>query len=181
MKIATNKFVSVTYDLNVGEGDERELMERATPEAPLNFIFGAEMMLPSFEEKLKGLKVGEKFNFTLSPANAYGEYKEEHVIELPKNIFEVDGKFDSEMVMEGHTLPMVDAEGHQMTGSVLEVKEDVVVMDFNHPLAGETLHFSGDVIDVHNPTVEEVTELMAPGCGCYSNGCEDGGCCGCGA
>ncbi|MDR1980211.1 MAG: FKBP-type peptidyl-prolyl cis-trans isomerase [Tannerellaceae bacterium] len=180
MKITTNKFVAVTYDLNVGEDDERELMERATLGAPLKFIFGTGMMLPAFEDKLKGLGVGEKFNFTLSPADAYGEYEEEHVIELPKNIFEVNGKFDSEMIMEGHMVPMMDSNGNQLNGSVLEVKEDVVVMDFNHPLAGETLHFSGSVIDVHDPTAEEIAELSSGGCGCDSGSCEEGGCCGCG-
>ena len=150
MKITANKFVAVTYDLNVGEGEERELMERATSEVPLKFVFGTGAMLPAFEDALKGLEVGDKFNFSIAPADAYGEYVEEHVLDLPKNIFEVDGKFDSEMIKEGNTVPMMDSNGNRMNGSVLEVKEDVVVMDFNHPLAGETLHFSGEVIDVHD-------------------------------
>ena len=72
-------------------------------------------------------------------------------MDLPKNIFEVDGKFDAEMIKEGNTVPMMDSNGNRMNGSVLEVKDDIVVMDFNHPLAGETLHFSGEVIDVHEP------------------------------
>ena len=60
------------------------------------------------------------------------------------------------MIKEGNTVPMMDSNGNRMNGSVLEVKEDVVVMDFNHPLAGETLHFNGEVIDVHEPTAEEI-------------------------
>ena len=108
MKITANKFVAVTYDLNVGEGEERELMERATAETPLKFIFGTGAMLPAFEDALKGLEVGDKFNFSITPADAYGEYVEEHVLDLPKNIFEVDGKFDSEMIKEGNTVPMMD-------------------------------------------------------------------------
>ena len=173
MKITANKFVAVTYDLNVGEGEERELMERATAETPLKFIFGTGAMLPAFEDALKGLEVGDKFNFSITPADAYGEYVEEHVLDLPKNIFEVDGKFDSEMIKEGNTVPMMDSNGNRMNGSVLEVKEDVVVMDFNHPLAGETLHFNGEVIDVHEPTAEEIAALTAPagGCGCGCDGC----------
>lgn len=174
MKITANKYVAVTYDLNVGEGDERELMERATVEAPLKFIFGTDMMLPAFENALKGLEVGDTFNFSIDPANAYGEYNEEHVIDLPKNIFEVDGKFDGEMIKEGNTVPMMDSNGNRLNGSVLEVKDDVVVMDFNHPLAGETLHFSGEVIDVHDPTPEEIAALSAPagGCGCGCGDCD---------
>lgn len=170
MKISTNKFVSVTYDLNVGEGDERELMERATAEQPLQFVFGMGMMLPAFEDQLKGLAVGDKFQFTLSPEDAYGEYHDENVVELPKNIFEVEGKFDDEFIKEGETVPMMDSNGQRMNGSVLEVKEDVVVMDFNHPLAGETLNFSGEVLEVHESTAEEIAAITGGGCGC---GCDD--------
>lgn len=162
MKITANKYVAVTYDLNVGEGEERELMEKATVEAPLKFIYGTGMMLPAFEKALNGLEVGGTFNFSIEPAEAYGEYNEEHVLDLPKNIFEVDGKFDAEMIKEGNTVPMMDSNGNRMNGSVLEVKDDIVVMDFNHPLAGETLHFSGEVIDVHEPTAEEIAAFSAP-------------------
>jgi len=172
MKIATNKFVSVAYDLNVGEDDERELMERATAEQPLQFVFGMGMMIPAFEDQLKGLAVGDKFQFTLVPEDAYGEYVEENVVELPKNIFEVEGKFDNEFITEGATVPMMDSNGQRMNGSVLEVKPDVVVMDFNHPLAGETLHFNGEVLDVHEATAEEIAAITGGGCGC---GCDDCG------
>ena len=102
MKITANKFVAVTYDLNVGEGEERELMEKAVAEAPLKFIFGTGAMLPAFEDALKGLEVGDKFDFSIAPADAYGEYVEDHVLDLPKNIFEVEGKFDSEIIKEGN-------------------------------------------------------------------------------
>ncbi len=184
MKITANKFVSVTYDLNVGEGDELELMERATPEVPLSFIYGAEMMLPAFENELKGLSVGDKFNFTISPDDAYGEYNEDNIRELPKDIFVVDGKFDEKMVQEGNTIPMVDDMGNRMNGSVIEVKDNIVLMDFNHPLAGETLHFSGEVIDVHDPTAEEIAAMSGGhGCGCgddCGDDCNSGGCSGCG-
>ncbi len=188
MKITANKFVAVTYDLNVGEGEERELMERATAQTPLKFIYGVGTMLPAFEEALKGLEAGEKFDFSLAPADAYGEYNEESVLELPKNIFEVEGKFDAEMIKEGNTVPMMDSNGNRLNGSVLEVKDDVVVMDFNHPLAGETLHFSGEVLDVHDPTEEEVAQLTgAGGCGCGCDSCDSDcgdqgtdGNCGCG-
>ena len=186
MKITANKYVAVTYDLNVGEGDERELMEKATVDRPLQFIYGMGMMLPAFEAALQDLAVGDKFNFSLAPAGAYGGYKEENVLNLPKNIFVIDGKFDSEVIKEGNTVPMMDSEGHRMNGSVLEVKKDVVVMDFNHPLAGETLHFSGEVIEVREASAEEIaqcTTMADGGCGCGCD-CGDGecgsGCGGCG-
>lgn len=176
MKVSKNKFVSATYDLYVGDDSDRELMESATEEHPLQFIFDMGMMLPAFEEKIKGLENGNKFEFSLAPADAYGERIEENVVELPKHIFEVEGKFDGEFIKEGVTLPMMDSNGARMNGSVLEVKDEVVVMDFNHPLAGETLHFNGTIIDVHEPTEEEIAKINQAmgggGCGC---GCE-GGC-----
>lgn len=178
MKITPNKYVAVIYDLNVGEGDERELMERATVELPLKFIFGTGMMIPAFEQNLDGLEEGDSFQFTIEPADAYGDYIEENVVDLPKDIFKVNGKFDAEMIKEGNTVPMMDAEGNHMNGSVLEVKEDIVVMDFNHPLAGETLHFTGKVIDVHEPTAKEIADLTAPAEGCGGCDCSNcgGGC-----
>lgn len=189
MKISANKFVAVTYDLYVGEGEERELMEKATREVPLKFIYGTGSMIQAFEDALMGLESRAAFDFTIAPENAYGEYNEDYVLDLPKNIFEVDGKFDSEMIQEGNTVPMMDSNGNRMNGSVLEVRDDVVVMDFNHPLAGETLHFKGEVIDVHEPTAEEIAAMTAPagGCGCDCDSC-GGGCgdhehgdgCGCG-
>lgn len=177
MKISANKFVAVTYDLYVGEGEERELMEKATREVPLKFIYGTGSMILAFEDALMGLESGAAFDFTITPENAYGEYNEDYVLDLPKNIFEVDGKFDSEMIQEGNTVPMMDSNGNRMNGSVLEVRDDVVVMDFNHPLAGETLHFKGEVIDVHEPTAEEIAAMTAPagGCGCGCDSC-GGGC-----
>ncbi|MDR1258388.1 MAG: FKBP-type peptidyl-prolyl cis-trans isomerase [Tannerellaceae bacterium] len=173
MKITANKFVSVIYDLNVGEGDDRELMEQATPDAPMNFVFGTGSMLPAFEDELKGRKAGDTFKFTLPPTDAYGEYNEEYLMELPKNVFEVDGEFDSDMVREGNTVPMIDSDGNRLNGSVMVVKEDTVMLDFNHPLAGETLHFSGRVIDVHEPTEEDLESLSAGRCNC---GCGDDNC-----
>lgn len=197
MKISTHKLVSLSYDLNVGEGEEQELMERATPEKPLEFIFGTNSMLESFENNLIGLGEGDDFSFVLTPDEAYGEYDDESVVDLPRNIFEVDGKLNQDVVFEGNVVPMMDANGNRLNGSVVAVKDDVVTMDFNHPLAGETLKFSGKVLSVKEATAEDIAALTAPhgGCGCGC-GCGDsqeanacGGCgdssqsegsCGCG-
>lgn len=187
MKISANKFVSLSYDLNVGEGEERELMERATAETPLEFIYGTNSMLEAFEKNLDGLVQGDSFNFVLSPEEAYGEYDDEHVVDLPRNIFEVDGKLNEEVIFEGNTVPMMDSNGNRLNGSVVTVKDDVVTMDFNHPLAGETLNFAGKVLVVRESTPEEIAALFAPqggGCGCGSGcGCGDGegDSCGCGS
>ncbi len=187
MKISTNKFVSLSYDLNVGEGEERELMERATAETPLDFIYGTNSMLEAFEKNIDGLTEGDSFDFVLTPDEAYGEYDDEHVVDLPRNIFEQDGVLNEEVIFEGNMVPMMDSSGNRLNGSVVAVKEDVITMDFNHPLAGETLNFSGKVLAVRESTPEEIAALFAPqdgGCGCGSGcGCGDGeeDSCGCGS
>lgn len=172
MKISQNKSVSLSYELYVGEGNDHELMEQATAEAPLQFIFGTNMMLPSFEKNVENLQVGDSFDFVLPSEEAYGEYVDENVVELPKNIFEVDGKFDEGVVFEGATLPMMDTNGNRLNGSVVSVGDAVVTMDFNHPLAGETLHFVGKVLEIKEASAEEIASLFSGGgCGCGSGSC----------
>ena len=175
--ITTKKIVTVTYDLYVG--DEKELMEQATRQQPLVFCFGIGMMLERFEANLKGKNVGDKFDFTINHTEAYGEYDDENVVDLPKNVFEIDGKFDSEMIAEGAFVPLMDAAGHRVDASVVKVDESTVTVDLNHPLAGENLHFIGEIIDVRDATEEELIRFLNPGCcGGYSSDC--GGGCGCG-
>lgn len=184
MEIKPGKFVEVTYDLFVGEeGKDQELMEKATPEQPLRFVFGLGQMLESFEKNLTNLKSGDSFDFILPYQDAYGEFNEEHVLELPKEMFLVDGVFDEDMIFPGNTVPMLDANGNKLNGSVLEVKDDKVTMDFNHPLAGEDLHFIGKIVLVREATPEELTPPSGGCCGGCGGSCEDSDCedkgCGC--
>ena len=182
MQISDNKYVTITYDLNVGEGDERELMEQATVEQPLEFIFGTNSMLEAFEDQIRGLSQGDSFSFRLTPEEAYGDYDETKVIELPKNIFEIDGKVDEGVLFEGNTLPMMDSAGNRLMGSVVSIDDEVVTMDFNHPLAGEIMHFEGTVMGVREASVEEIAALFSSGgCGCGGCGSDEEGGCGCGS
>jgi FKBP-type peptidyl-prolyl cis-trans isomerase SlyD len=109
-----------------------------------------------FEKELSGKKVGDKFDFHINAAEGYGEYNEEYVAEIPKEAFLVEGKFDDSQIKVGAEVPMMDAEGNQMYGLVLEVAEKHVAMDFNHPLAGHDLHFIGEVLEVREATAEEL-------------------------
>ena len=100
MKISENKYVTLSYDLNVGEGEERELMEQATAERPMEFIFGTNSMLEAFEKQLEGLSKGDTFSFQLTPEEAYGDYDDSKIVELPKHIFEIDGKIDDQVLFD---------------------------------------------------------------------------------
>ncbi|MEZ7865975.1 MAG: peptidylprolyl isomerase [Paludibacteraceae bacterium] len=183
MKITNNAVVNAEYELYVdGENGELELMERATSEQPLNFIYGIGMMLPKFEQNLNGLETGDSFDFTISNEEAYGPYDDEAVIELERAVFEIDGKLDEEMVFEGNVVPLMDSEGNRLQAQVVSVNDTHVTVDLNHPLAGENLHFKGKVLEVREATEEELNALLGGGggCGCGGNcgdGCGDD--CGC--
>ncbi len=181
MKISANKFVSATYDLYVGgnDGTQEELMEKATEQKPLSFIFGMGMMLEAFESNLVGLEAGATFDFVLPSDQAYGEYFDENIVELPRTVFEVDGKIDPEIIFENNTVPMMDQEGNRINGTILKIGDETISMDFNHPLAGENLHFVGKVIEVRESTEEEARAFMGGGCGCGDSDCSDGDCGGC--
>ena len=181
MKITANKSVSAEYELYVdGEKEgELELMEKATVEQPLNFVFGVGMMLPKFEENLFGMQAGEKFDFVINNEDAYGEYDDENVLDLDRAIFEIDGKLDEEVIFEGNVVPLMDNEGNRINAQVVTISDTHVKVDLNHPLAGENLHFKGSVIEVREATEKELAALMGGGCGCDSGSCgSEGGSCG---
>lgn len=187
LEITKHSMVTLTYDLRLDD-ENGEMIEQATMEKPLQFLYGAGLMLPKFESKLSGLREGEPFTIKLSKNDAYGEVNQDAVVELPKHVFLVDGKFDDDLIKLGNTVPMMSSNGQRLNGLVLEISDDTVKMDFNHPLAGEDLHFSGMVLGVRRPSEEELAEMLSGGgCGCGSGGCSDDSCgshdhggCGCG-
>ena len=183
MKITANKSVSAEYELYVdGEVEgELELMEKATEQQPLNFVYGVGMMLPKFEENLFGMQVGDKFDFVITSEEAYGEYDDDSVLDLDRSIFEIDGKLDEEMIFEGNVVPLMDSEGNRVNAQIVTVTDKHVTVDLNHPLAGENLHFKGCVLEVREATEKELEALMGgggcgSGCGCGDGGCESGSC-----
>ncbi|WP_289291647.1 MULTISPECIES: FKBP-type peptidyl-prolyl cis-trans isomerase [Bacteroides] len=176
METVENKYITVAYKLYTIEDGEKDLVEEAKAENPFQFISGLGTTLEAFESQIASLNKGDKFEFIIPSQEAYGEYNEEHVLDLPRHIFEIDGKFDSERIYEGSVVPLMDAEGHRMNGTVVEVKPDTVVVDMNHPLAGADLNFVGEVTESRPATNEEIQEVvnMMGGGGC-SCGCGDCG------
>ena len=187
-----HKYITVAYSLYTDNSEGvHELVEQAPAEHPFQFITELGVALEAFEAKLKDLNAGDEFDFTLSVDEAYGPYEQEHVIELPKSTFMLNGRFQNDVIFEGAVIPLVNADGNRFQGLVLEVKEEVVVIDLNHPLAGKELHFKGSVVTSREATDAEVTALIKMmsgeggcGCGCGCDGGCDGGCdsegCGCG-
>ena len=179
-----NKFITVAYKLYTIEDGDRDFAEEATAEKPFEFISGLGLTLPVFEEKVKDLKTGETFDFIINKEDAYGIYDERQVVALPKKTFEIDGKFDSEHIVEGAIIPLMNAEGQHFNASVSSITDTEVTVDLNHPLAGCDLHFTGSIIETRPATNEELAAMAKVmsgegGCGCNCGGCagcSDGGC-----
>lgn len=170
--------VSLLYELREGS-PEGKVIESLDDKRPLTFIFGTGRLLPDFESNIMLLKKDESFGFALSSENAYGERREDMIIELPISVFEKDGKVDEEICRVGNEVPMVDTEGHPLTGLICEVAESSVRMDFNHPMAGVNLFFSGRILDVRDATDEELAGLNSSCVTCGSHtesGCSSGSC-----
>ena len=164
MQIKKNTVVSLSYILKRDDA-KGEIIEETRAGDPLVFLFGNGQMLPKFEEHLSTLKTGDDFEFTLASDDAYGEMDQDAIIDLEKSIFEVDGKIDTEMIAVGNVIPMRDDQGHMLQGIVVSVGDDTVRMDFNHPMAGNVLHFKGNVIEVREASAEELSHGHVHGAG----------------
>lgn len=184
MKVDQKKVVALSYELTV----EGALADKATAEKPLEYIHGTGMLLPRFEEEVAGKEVGESFEFTLSPEEGYGVYSSDYIFELPKSAFEMDGQVREDLLVVGRIIPMLSDDSSVVQGTVKEVKPDSVLMDFNHPMAGKTLHFTGSVVSVRDASEEELQHGLAHKCHCHKGEghcdddcqCEGEGGCHCG-
>lgn len=190
MEELTHKSITATYEMYDISNGMNELLEAATAEQPMKLMtdFG---MLPitKFEDALKELATGEDFDITLAPEDAFGEYVEERVVDLDKQIFCVNGEFDQVHIREGVIVPLQNEQGQRFMAQIAAIGEDTVKIDLNHPLAGKTLRFKGHVVESHEASEEEIMALLnqmnhhgCGGCGggkCSGN-CGEGGCGNCG-
>lgn len=190
MEITPNKYITVAYKLYVMNDGKKELVEEAPKAHPYQFISGMGISLDAFEAQVQNLNAGDPFDFTIPCAQAYGEYEQERVVKLDKQVFCRDGKFQSEYIYPGAYVPLVNEDGNHFQGLVLEVKETEVIIDLNDCLAGKDLTFVGEVVENRPATNEEIQSMInmltSGGCGCGCDSCggdcdgHDGGCGGCG-
>lgn len=158
MTIQLNSVVALTYDLYTKENGEEVFVEKADEQNPLVFLFGVGMMLPKFEENLAGLNIGDNYDFHLAAEDAYGVKDDSRVTDLPKEMFG-----DMEIPAVGSILPLQDDQGHQFSARVKEITESAVIVDLNHPMAGQDLHFIGKIISVREATADELAHGHAHG------------------
>ncbi|WP_407489607.1 FKBP-type peptidyl-prolyl cis-trans isomerase [Elizabethkingia anophelis] len=159
MTIDNNHVVALNYTLHtIEENGEKTFVEQTTTENPLTFLYGVGMMIPKFEENIKGLTVGDKTSFTIAPEEAYGEKDPNALAQLPVDMFKESG-----MPPVGAMLPLSDNQGNNFQAIVLEVTPEVVVADLNHPMAGKTLNFDVEVLSTRPATEEELSHGHAHG------------------
>ena len=204
MTIDKHKVVVLTYTLKV----DGEIADMATEERPLDYIQGCHMLLPRFEDELEGKTAGDAFAFAIPAEDGYGKYDPTLAFDIPKSTFVVNGKLREDLLLVGRIVPMYNSEGQVCPALIKEVKEDSVAVDFNHPMAGKELNFTGKILSVREATEKELSEglhgeFLPPqehhcchgkggchkhdgegeGCchgegGCHGEGHGEGGCCG---
>ena len=181
MENKTNKLIAAHYQLfAIDDKGERSLVEETSQEQPFVFITGFGAALDALEEKLEGLACGEKFDFELDKEHAFGEHVAERVLNLDKEMFSVDGHFDSKNIFKGAQVPLKNEDGNFFIATILEIGSDKVTVDLNHPLAGKCLNFKGYIIENREATKDEIKTMLnhlnGGGCGGHCGGNCEGGC-----
>ena len=177
-----NKYISVMYKLYTdGQDGKAELIEETAEGDPFIFVSALGMTLDAFEAQIVPLKEGEEFDFTLVPDDAYGDYDEAGKQALPRNVFEINGKLDSRFIFEGAVVPLTSADGTRFNGTIVEIGDEKITVDLNHPLAGKSLNFKGKVVETREATNDEIRDALnqITGCGGGCGGCGGGSCDGC--
>ena len=150
MQIEKNTVVSIAYTLTDTEGN---VIDQATAEEPFEIVHGAGHIIEGLENALAGKKAGDKFEITVEPAEAYGEIVENMVEKVPLSQFEGLDKIEPGMQLEAHT------EEGLVIVTIKSIEGDVVILDANHPLAGFTLNFDVEVLNVREAEPEDLADL----------------------
>ena len=147
MKIAPNQVVSIDYELKNDGGD---VLDTSAGQEPLTYLHGTGGLIPGLEKALEGKTADDELEVSIPPEEAYGEFNESLVQKVNKAAFE-----GVEKVEPGMQFQAQGNNGETQRIMVVEVAGDDVTIDANHPLAGQTLHFSVQVRDVREATEEE--------------------------
>lgn len=157
MKITKDSVVSIDFRLHLGDG---EAVDESEPGEPLVYLQGYEEIVPGLEKALEGKSKGDTLQVTVTPDEGYGAYDPDGLEEVPRSEFP-----EGLELQAGGILSATDPDGDEVDFFIKEVKGDTVLVDFNHPLAGKTLHFDVTVRDVRSATAEELEHghAHAPG------------------
>jgi peptidylprolyl isomerase len=161
-KVENGQYISVEYTGTLGNG---EVFDSSRGRRPLEVHMGAGQMIKGFEDQLLGMGLNEKKVFTLSPEEAYGSRNDRLMQSIPRS--EVPPGMELEI---GMLIGLQTQDGQRVPARVVELDEEKIVLDLNHPLAGESLTFAIEVVGISS------TPTQASSC-CDSGDCCSGGCC----
>jgi FKBP-type peptidyl-prolyl cis-trans isomerase SlyD len=153
--IKKDMVVSIKYRLTNNTG---EVLDEADSADPFSYLHGHHQVIPGMEEGLEGLKQGDKKKLTITPEDGYGEVNEQLKLTLKKDVFPKDFPCEAGMQFQADL-----GSGHKSVFTITEVKGNEVLVDGNHPLAGETLNFDIEVLEVRQATKEELQHGHAHG------------------
>ena len=148
MQIGDQKVVTLHYTLTDNDGKVIDKSE----DGSFAYLHGASNIIPGLEDALTGKSAGEEMSVSVSPEQAYGVRDEAMLQQVPKNMFE-----DDSQIAVGTQFHAQGPNGEMLVVTVMEVEDEHVLVDGNHPLAGETLHYDITVIDVRDATEEEIS------------------------
>ena len=147
MEIKDQLVASIHYAL---KDDEGTVIDSSTGQEPLHYIHGAQNIVPGLEKELTGKKVGDKLQVVVQPEEGYGEYDASLIQAVPRTMF--SGAEDIKVGMEFHAQTQ---QGMQVV-EVVEIEEESITINGNHPLAGKTLHFDIEITAVREATADEL-------------------------
>src|SRR5215217_6245256 len=130
---------------------DNEVIDSSIGQEPLEFLAGHGNIISGLEREMIGMKVGDSKDVIVTPADGYGEYDEEAFMDVPRAQFPQDMP-----VEEGLELSVRDDEGQSRYARIDAIEGDTVTLNFNHPLAGDELHFNVKIVDLRDPTTEEL-------------------------
>lgn len=148
MKVADQTVVSINYTLT---NDEGQVLDSSEGKAPLAYLHGTGSIIPGLESALSGHDVGDELNVTIPPADAYGEVDQQMIQPVPRDRFGGVDKIEPGMQFQAST-----PAGPRIV-RVIEVSDDSVTIDANHPLAGQTLNFAVSIVGIRQATEEEIS------------------------
>ena len=154
--VANDHVVLIEYTLTLDDG---ELYDSSAETGPLEYLHGHDQIIAGLEAALEGMQVGEKKSVVVTPEFGYGEYDPEAVELVPHDTLPADMELEL-----GMAVGLYDEENDQeIEAFVVEIGADGILLDMNHPLAGETLHFEVEVLGVRGATAEEIAHGHAHG------------------
>ena len=141
LQVENGNTVSVHYRGTLNDGTEFDSSHSRGE--PITFQVGAGQMISGFDAALPGMEIGETKSITLAPEHAYGDVNPEAVTEIPKTSFPEDFQFLVNSMVQGQS-----PSGQPMVGTINEVKDESVTIDFNHPMAGKDLNFEIQLVSI---------------------------------